>query len=65
MTQIKDIVPVELVNRAASTPIVKTKLGVKVRFGDAEVLLYNGIDGYLAHIILQEMTGNAARPDQR
>ncbi|WP_190973500.1 hypothetical protein [Schleiferilactobacillus harbinensis] len=46
-------------------PAVKTKLGAKVKLGESEVLLYNGVDGYLAHIILQELTGNASRPDQR
>lgn len=57
MTQIKDIVPVELINRAGSVPAVKTKLGAKVKLGESEVLLYNGVDGYLAHIILCGMTG--------
>ena len=65
MTQIKDIVPVELINRAGTVPAVKTKLGAKVKLGESEVLLYNGVDGYLAHIILQELPGNASRPDQR
>lgn len=55
----------ELVNGAASTPVVKTKLGAKVKCSDVEILLYNGIDGYLTHVILQKMTGNAARPEQR
>ena len=64
MTQIKDVVPVDLINHAGSVPAVTTKLGVKVKLGESEVLLYNGVDN-LAHIILQELTGNASRPDQR
>lgn len=48
MTQIKDVVPAELIDRAGLVPAVKTKLGAKVKLGESEVLLYNGVDGYLA-----------------
>ncbi|GIP71016.1 hypothetical protein AWA1501_31790 [Lactiplantibacillus pentosus] len=64
MTQINDLVPIQMVNRDGAAVVVKPKLGAKIKLNEAEVLFYNGIDKVMARIILQELMAHDTRPVQ-
>jgi hypothetical protein len=62
MNKIGEVVEVNLPEkrplRSPNIPISKKQIGAKIKNGDRELIVYNGIDKYVLYILLQELMKN-------
>ncbi|MDR2834032.1 MAG: hypothetical protein LBV67_09990 [Streptococcaceae bacterium] len=67
MTKIKDIVPIQFSDPSprSTSPSSKPKLAGKLKVGEAELIIYNGIDKYILYAILKELKSNDSRFNER